>query len=79
MDDDALVELASRELEQLGLAPRSKVERGFATRVPKAYPIYDADYAERVAASARGSTGSRTCSRSAATACTATTTRTTRC
>ncbi len=49
MDDDALVELAARELEQLGLAPRSKVERGFATRVPKAYPIYDADYAERVA------------------------------
>jgi protoporphyrinogen oxidase len=49
MDDDALVELAARELEQLGLAPRAKVERGFATRVPKAYPIYDADYAERVA------------------------------
>jgi len=49
MDDDALVDLAARELEQLGLAPRSKVERGFATRVPKAYPIYDADYAERVA------------------------------
>ena len=44
-----LVELAARELEQLGLAPRSKVERGFAIRVPKAYPIYDADYAERVA------------------------------
>ncbi len=49
MDDDALVALATRELEELGLAPRSKVERGFATRVPKAYPIYDADYAERVA------------------------------
>jgi protoporphyrinogen oxidase len=49
MSDDALVELASRELEQLRLAPRSKVERGFAIRVPKAYPIYDADYAERVA------------------------------
>jgi protoporphyrinogen oxidase len=49
MEDDALVELATRELEELGLAPRSKVERGFATRVPKAYPIYDADYAERVA------------------------------
>ena len=28
---------------------QSKVERGFAIRVPKAYPIYDADYAERVA------------------------------
>ncbi|MFZ1878803.1 MAG: NAD(P)/FAD-dependent oxidoreductase [Gaiellaceae bacterium] len=49
MSDDALVELASRELEQLRLSPRSKVERGFAIRVPKAYPIYDADYAERVA------------------------------
>jgi protoporphyrinogen oxidase len=49
MDDDALVELASGELEQLRLAPRSKVERGFAIRVPKAYPIYDAEYAERVA------------------------------
>jgi protoporphyrinogen oxidase len=49
MDDDALVSLAARELEQLGLAVRSKVERGFVTRVPKAYPIYDTDYAARVA------------------------------
>jgi protoporphyrinogen oxidase len=48
MDDDALVQLASEELEQLGLASQSKVERGFAIRVPKAYPIYDADYAARV-------------------------------
>jgi protoporphyrinogen oxidase len=48
MADEDLVDLAASELEQLGLAPRSKVERGFAIRVPKAYPIYDADYAERV-------------------------------
>jgi protoporphyrinogen oxidase len=48
MDDAALVELAARELEQLRLSPQSKVERGFAIRVPKAYPIYDADYAQRV-------------------------------
>jgi protoporphyrinogen oxidase len=48
MDDDALVDLAAGELERLGLAAKSKVERGFAIRVPKAYPIYDADYAERV-------------------------------
>jgi protoporphyrinogen oxidase len=48
MADDDLVDLAAAELEQLGLAPRGKVERGFAIRVPKAYPIYDADYAERV-------------------------------
>ncbi|MBA3841978.1 MAG: NAD(P)/FAD-dependent oxidoreductase [Actinobacteria bacterium] len=49
MSDDDLVALASRELEQLGLTAQSKVERGFAIRVPKAYPIYDGDYAERVA------------------------------
>ncbi len=48
MDDDALVALAARELERLRLAPASRVDRGFAIRVPKAYPIYDADYAERV-------------------------------
>jgi protoporphyrinogen oxidase len=48
MEDDALVELAATELEKLGLSKRSKVERGFAIRVPKAYPIYDADYAGRV-------------------------------
>src|SRR4051794_31133106 len=47
--DDQLVELAKRELEQLGLARADKVERGFVTRVPKAYPMYDADYGERVA------------------------------
>jgi protoporphyrinogen oxidase len=48
MSDDELVKLASRELEELGLAPRSKVERGYAVRVPKAYPMYDKDYGERV-------------------------------
>jgi protoporphyrinogen oxidase len=49
MGDDALVDLAAGELERLGLARRDQVERGFAIRVPKAYPIYDADYAARVA------------------------------
>ena len=33
---------------QLGLADPAKVEKGYVTRVPKAYPMYDADYAERV-------------------------------
>jgi protoporphyrinogen oxidase len=49
MSDDGLVTFATRELERLGLARPGQVERGFAIRVPKAYPIYDADYAERVA------------------------------
>ena len=43
-----LVELAKRELDQLGLVAPEKVERGFVTRVPLAYPMYDADYSERV-------------------------------
>jgi protoporphyrinogen oxidase len=50
MDDEGLVALATRELHQLGLVSPEKVERGFVTRVPMAYPMYDADYAERVAA-----------------------------
>jgi protoporphyrinogen oxidase len=48
MSDDDLVDLAARELERLGLAKRSSVERGFAIRVPRAYPIYDSEYAARV-------------------------------
>ena len=48
MDDDALVELAKKELHQLGLVAPEKVERGFVTRVPLAYPMYDPDYGERV-------------------------------
>jgi protoporphyrinogen oxidase len=50
MDDDGLVALATRELEQLGLVAPGKVEKGYVTRVPLAYPMYDADYAERVTA-----------------------------
>jgi protoporphyrinogen oxidase len=49
-DDDELVELGMRELETLGLATRDKLEFGFATRVPKAYPMYDMDYADRIVA-----------------------------
>jgi protoporphyrinogen oxidase len=50
MSDDALVELATRELGALRLADPSRVERGYVVRVPQAYPMYDAKYAERVAA-----------------------------
>ncbi|HYF27310.1 MAG TPA: NAD(P)/FAD-dependent oxidoreductase [Baekduia sp.] len=47
--DDELVELATRELDALGLATPDKVRRGHVVRVPMAYPMYDRDYAERVA------------------------------
>jgi protoporphyrinogen oxidase len=49
MADDDLVALATREIEQLGLANGDHVKFGFATRVHKAYPMYDAEYGERVA------------------------------
>lgn len=44
MPDDELIALATRELEQLGLAPGARVEDGAVVRMPKAYPIYDAAY-----------------------------------
>jgi protoporphyrinogen oxidase len=44
MDDARLIELAGRELEQLGLARVADVEDGCVTRQPKAYPVYDAEY-----------------------------------
>jgi protoporphyrinogen oxidase len=50
MEDDDLIAMASRELEALGLAKADRVRRGYVVRVPKAYPMYDAEYAERVAA-----------------------------
>lgn len=48
-DDERLIDLARDELERTGLVEPGRVERGYVVRVPKAYPIYDADYAERVA------------------------------
>ncbi len=48
--DTQLIERAAAELEQLGLARRSDVVDGTVIRVPKAYPIYDATYRERLEA-----------------------------
>ena len=46
-DDATLVELAARELDALGFG--GGVRAGHVVRVPHAYPIYDEDYASRVA------------------------------
>ncbi len=46
--DEELVELGKRELATLGLAQVDQVEAGYVVRVPKAYPVYDEGYAERV-------------------------------
>jgi protoporphyrinogen oxidase len=47
--DSELIELAKRELVQLGLAEPDDVLDGCVVRQPKAYPVYDDVYAEHVA------------------------------
>ncbi|MCL4864777.1 MAG: NAD(P)/FAD-dependent oxidoreductase [Gemmatimonadales bacterium] len=42
--DEELIALAGRELAELGLAPGATVQDGTVIRMPKAYPIYDAEY-----------------------------------
>jgi protoporphyrinogen oxidase len=49
MSDEALVEMATKELGHLGLAAPDLVEAGYVVRVEKAYPFYDAGYADHVA------------------------------
>jgi hypothetical protein len=44
MSDAELIELAKHELERIGLANSQDVVDGCVFRVPKAYPVYDADY-----------------------------------
>ena len=48
MDDEELVALGRREVEALGLLPAARVTGGHVVRVPKAYPVYDPEYARRV-------------------------------
>jgi len=46
--DADLVALATRELEQLGLARTADVLDGHVVRQPKAYPVYDEHYVQHV-------------------------------
>lgn len=48
MSDQELVDLARDELHALGLANRKDIENGTVVRMPKAYPVYDQNYAESV-------------------------------
>ena len=49
MRDDELVELAKRELAQLGICAASDVFDGVVVRQQKAYPVYDDSYQANVA------------------------------
>jgi protoporphyrinogen oxidase len=46
--DEDLIELAKKELTQLGLADTSKVIDGTVVRQQKAYPVYDSQYADHL-------------------------------
>jgi protoporphyrinogen oxidase len=46
--DADLISLASRELESLGLVKAGDVIDGHVVRQPKAYPVYDDEYARHV-------------------------------
>ena len=48
MNDVEAVELATRELESIGLIDPSCVVDGIKVLVPKAYPMYDSEYEEAV-------------------------------
>ncbi len=47
--DEELIELAKRELMQIGLAQQGDVLDGTVVRQKKAYPVYDDNYAKHVA------------------------------
>ena len=49
MRDEALIQLATCELERIGLCRAADVEDGCVVRVPKAYPVYGSDYREALA------------------------------
>ena len=48
MDDNQLIELATKELESLSLIEKNSVYEAYVVRMPKAYPVYDLDYSENV-------------------------------
>lgn len=48
MADQDLIELGKKELEILGFAIGNDVKDGAVVRMPKTYPVYDADYVDSV-------------------------------
>jgi protoporphyrinogen oxidase len=49
LPDEELVALGTRELAAIGLVAEDRVEAGYVVRMPKAYPVYEEGFAERVA------------------------------
>ncbi|HEX2214931.1 MAG TPA: NAD(P)/FAD-dependent oxidoreductase, partial [Mycobacterium sp.] len=49
LSEAELIELGTREMEQIGLAHRGDIVDGTVVRMKKAYPVYDDDYKANVA------------------------------
>jgi hypothetical protein len=47
MKDDDLIQLGYRELQKIGLA-NGPLVKGYIVRMPKAYPVYDTGYQQRL-------------------------------
>jgi protoporphyrinogen oxidase len=48
MPDKELIALGTKEVAELGLVAEGDVEDGAVVRMPKAYPVYDAEYIDAV-------------------------------
>ena len=48
MEDEKLIKLAIKELEQLSLIKTNSTLEGYVVRMPKAYPVYDLDYSKNI-------------------------------
>ena len=48
MDDEDLIALAIKELKQLSLINSDSTHEGYVVRMPKAYPVYDLEYANNI-------------------------------
>ncbi len=48
LSESELIELGLKEVEQLGLVRADQMRDGTVVRMPRAYPVYDGDYQEKV-------------------------------
>ena len=48
MEDEKLIDLATRELEKLSLIKTNSTHEGYVVRMPKAYPVYDLNYSKNI-------------------------------
>lgn len=49
LSDDELLRIGKCDIQRLGLVDADRIQDGFVVRYPKAYPVYDEGYRDRVA------------------------------